>query len=363
LRLRIRILKPSSLGDVVHALPVLRLIKQAHPRAEIYWWILEELAPLLADDPDISELFLFERKNWNRLDFWPRKISQIRRMRRLRFDWVIDLQGLARSGSLAWLANGALTVGLDDTREGASGFYDIRIPRPSFGTHAVDWYLQMLPALQVPVHNHFEWLPPRKLSANSPAWEIGPGKRIVLNPGARWENKRWPTEYFGQLAVLLSQNYPAAQIIVLGGKADAEAGKIIQAAAPAHVRNLTGKTTIPAMVELIRGCDVMVTNDTGPMHIAAALKKPLIPLFGPTDPRRTGPYGQVDRVFQQRDLSCVPCMSSRCRNKIHMECLTSIPAQSMFLAVSYWLDTHHKATPQTLLRNPLIRLELTPATL
>lgn len=336
--MRILILKPSSLGDVIHALPVLRLLKKAHPQAEIYWWILEELAPILADDPDLTDLFLFERKKWKSLDFWPRKLSQIREMRKLRFDWVIDLQGLARSGTLAWLANGALTIGLDDPREGASGFYDIRVSRPSYGTHAVDWYLEVVKALGIPVHHDFEWLPRRSLAAGAPAWASDRTRRIILNPGARWENKRWPAEYFGRLAALLSREYPECEIVVLGGKSDTALGAEIYRAAPGHVTNLAGKTSIPEMIELIRECEVMVTNDTGPMHIAAALGRPLLALFGPTNPKRTGPYGQVERVLQQKALSCVPCMRSKCRNRIQLECLTSISPEAVFLAASYWLQ-------------------------
>ncbi|HKS35842.1 MAG TPA: glycosyltransferase family 9 protein, partial [Verrucomicrobiae bacterium] len=160
--MRILILKPSSLGDVVQALPVLRLLKLHLPASEIYWWIDSRLSPLLEGDPDLAGLFPFERRRWSSPLHWGELFASVRRMRELKFDWVIDLQSLMRSGIFAWLANGSLTIGLEDRREGAAAFYDIAVPRPSFHTHAVDWYLNVLPVVGVPVHWNFTWLPPRE---------------------------------------------------------------------------------------------------------------------------------------------------------------------------------------------------------
>ena len=139
--LKILILKPSSLGDVIQALPVLRLLKLHFPKSEIYWWIDSGLSPLLQNDPDLAGIFRFQRKRWSSPLHWPEMLRSISEMRRKKFDLVIDLQGLARSGAFAWFANGDLTVGVADPREGASGFYDNAVPRPSYETHAVDWYL------------------------------------------------------------------------------------------------------------------------------------------------------------------------------------------------------------------------------
>jgi ADP-heptose:LPS heptosyltransferase len=100
-------------------------------------------------------------------------IRQVLELRRMRFDWVIDLQGLARSGGIAWLANGALTVGLDDAREGARGFYDVAVPRGDYHTHAVDWYLAVLTALGVPVEGDYEWLPERPAVAEAVREKVG----------------------------------------------------------------------------------------------------------------------------------------------------------------------------------------------
>jgi heptosyltransferase I len=159
--LKILILKPSSLGDVVQALPILRLLKLHFRDAEIFWWVDSALAPLLESDPDLTGIVRFERRRWAAPRHWPEMLRSIRRMREQNFDLVIDLQCLARSGAFAWLANGKLLVGLDEVREGARGFYDVAARRASFHTHAVDWYLSVLPRLGVPVHKNFQWLPGR----------------------------------------------------------------------------------------------------------------------------------------------------------------------------------------------------------
>ena len=110
-------------------------------------------------DPDLAGVVRFERKRWAAPWHWPEMLQSIAGLRAQHFDWVIDLQGLARSGAVAWLANGRLLAGLDEAREGARGFYDIIVPRASFHTHAVDWYLAVLPRLGVPVDGNFTWLP------------------------------------------------------------------------------------------------------------------------------------------------------------------------------------------------------------
>jgi len=324
--LKILILKPSALGDVVQALPVLRLLKLHFPDSEIFWWIDSTLQALLEADPDLSGTLPFERRRWSSPLHWDELLASVRRTRALKFDWVIDLQSLARSGAFAWLANGELTVGLDDAREGARGFYDLVAPRPSFHTHAVDWYLATLRLLRVPVHWNFTWLPERRQVAAGvrEKWQADTGRWLILQPGARWINKRWPVESFAELARRLATEAAELRFAILGGKQDIPLGKTIARAAPDRCLDLTGKTSLPEMVEWIRLSELMVTNDTGPMHVAAALDKPVIALFGPTEPRRTGPYGQVNRALQLDSLPCVPCFKDTCAYQKPFECLRGL---------------------------------------
>ncbi|HZL44367.1 MAG TPA: glycosyltransferase family 9 protein, partial [Verrucomicrobiae bacterium] len=268
--MKILVLKPSSLGDVVQALPVLRLLKLHWPDSSIYWWVETTLAPLLEDDPDLSGTVLFERRRWARPSQWPQTWNSIRWLRSQSFDLVIDLQSLARSGAFAWLANGKLLIGLDDAREGASGFYDIAVPRGSFYTHAVDWYLKVLPVLDVPVHWNFTWMPerPKVSEAVKSRWARDGARWIVLQPGARWPNKRWPAASYAELVRLLAADHPEFRIVILGSQADRELGAVIAGVDPMRCLDSTGKISLPEMVEWIRLSELMIGNDTGPMHVA-----------------------------------------------------------------------------------------------
>jgi lipopolysaccharide heptosyltransferase II len=339
--LKVLILKPSSLGDVVQALPVLRLIKAHLPDSEIYWWIDSNLAPLLKGDPDLTGLILFERRHWARPRNWVALWRNVRWMREQRFDWVIDLQSLARSGAFAWLARGRLTIGLDEAREGARGLYDVIIARPSAHAHAVDWYLAVLPALGVPLGRQFEWLPERPdvREALVKRWPLNGAPLLALQPGARWPNKRWPVEYYAELARRLATACPALRLVVLGASEDGALGATIAGAVgSSRAVDLTGKLSLPEMVECIRLSALMVTNDTGPMHVAAALGKPVIALFGPTDPRRTGPYQQLESVLQLA-LPCSPCLKPRCRWRRPLECLRALSPQAVLQEVQKRLAT------------------------
>jgi lipopolysaccharide heptosyltransferase II len=339
--LKILILKPSSLGDVIQALPVLRLLKLHFSGAEIFWWMDSALAPLLEGDPDLTGIVRFERRRWAAPRHWPEMLRSIRWMRAQNFDLVIDLQCLARSGAFAWLANGKFLIGLDEAREGARGFYDIAVRRASFHTHAVDWYLAVLPQLGVPVHKNYTWLPERpEIAAEvkrkwpgafafNPQSAIRNPQLIVLQPGARWQTKCWPAGNFSELVRLIAENFPAARFAILGDGIDKPPGEIISRAAPERCLNLCGETSLPEMVEWLRLCDLMVTNDTGPMHVATALGKLVIAIFGPTEPRRTGPYGQLENVLQI-DLPCSPCFKEHCTYAKPNECLHAVSPSIVF---------------------------------
>jgi heptosyltransferase I len=331
---KILVLKPSSLGDVVQALPVARLLKRHFSQAEIHWWLNREFIPLLERDPDLARVIPFDRKRWGSPLGWPGAVASIRELRRERYDWILDLQSLARSGLVAWLAQGGFTVGLDDPREGAPGLYDLAVPRASFDTHAVDWYLEVLRRLGVPVHWDFDWLPRNEEAAAviDSFWPIDGERWIAFQPGARWLNKRWPAEHFAALAGRLLAHHPSFRIAVLGGNDDRELGAEIAARHGGSCLDLTGQLSLPGMVEWLRRSALLVTNDTGPMHVAVALGRPVVALFGPTEPSRTGPYGQLANVLR-RDLPCAPCMKSTCANPEPLACLKSLPVERVFRAV------------------------------
>lgn len=325
--MKVLILKPSSLGDVVQALPLLRLLKQHRPDAEVHWWLAAELLPLLAGDPALAALLPFERKRWRSPAYWPEGLAQIRAMRAASYDWVIDLQGLARSALFAWLADGAFTVGLELEREGAHLAYDLAVPRPKDTPHAADWYLAVARALGIPVHDQFDWLPPRAEAAAlaETKWPRNGSRWLGINPGARWDNKRWPAEHFAELVRQLAARDASFRFALFGSSGDWSLAETILRAAPDRCVNFAGRTTLPELIELLRRCELLVTNDTGPMHLAAALRKPVVSLFGPTRPDQTGPYGQ-EAFALRHPLPCAPCMKSRCHWSNPLACLRGILA-------------------------------------
>jgi heptosyltransferase I len=323
---KILVLKPSSLGDVVQSLPVARLLRRHLPQARIHWWLNRELVPLLEGDPDIEAVIPFDRRRWATPSGWPEAVSTLQRVRREHYDWVIDLQALARSAVFGWLASGSYTIGLQDFREGAPAFYDRSIPPPAAPAHAVDWYLKVLRELGIPVHSDFEWLPVRSEAQTvmDTVWPDDGSRWVALQPGARWLNKRWPVESFAQLAAGLLRIRPDVRVVVLGGAGDVELGRRICEEAGPRALNLAGRLTLPTMVAWVRRCALMITNDTGPMHVAAALKVPVVALFGPTAPAHTGPYGQLDSVLRL-DLACSPCQTPTCHFEEPMACLRRLP--------------------------------------
>ena len=258
-------------------------------------------------------------------------------MRAQRFDLAIDLQGLARSSIFAWLANSKRIIGMDNLREGgregAKALYDSTPPRASANAHAVDRYLAVLPLLGVPVHWDFEWLPSRPDAARRVRQNWAPeGERtqwVVLLPGGRWENKRWPVQNFVVLARRLG-SLPETKTVVLGSKDEHRLGEAIAAGAPGRCLNLAGATSLDEMVEWIRLSRLTITNDTGPMHVAAAMRRPVLAIFGPTNPSNTGPYGQLGNVFQATDLPCVPCFKSTCSYRDPLACLHAIQPAAVF---------------------------------
>ncbi len=326
---KILILKPSSLGDVLHALPVLRLLKKQFPESQIHWWISQSFAPLLEGDRDIAMLHLFKRNEFNSIRGWIHLFQTARRLRNEQFDWVLDLQGLARSAIMAWLARGKLTVGMNTRREGASAVCDLLVDRAP-DEHAVDWYLGALRTLKIPQACEFDWLPARPdwASQFKLKWPANGGKWVAIAPGARWDTKRWPPDYFKRAIELLLKKDAHLSVAIFGDKSDAPIGAALASVNPQRCLDLTQRTSLPELVEWIRHSEILLTNDTGTMHIAAALKKPVVALFGATNPNKTGPYGQSSQVVKVA-LPCSPCMKRVCKNVRQLECLRLITPEQV----------------------------------
>lgn len=316
----ILIVKPSSLGDVVHSLPVLQALHTCYPAARIDWVIAKGLEGLLEGHPLLHRLIVIDKDRWRQLS---RAGSTVRELRELfstlragQYDLVIDLQGLLRSGLITGATGAPLRVGFSEAREGSRHFYSHTVAGGR-EVHAVDRYLRIAAALGCAAKDVLFPLPP-SAGVSEKVEELRTRLRdyVVLVPGARWETKLWPAGSFGELAALLP--LPS---VVIGGSADRDRAAEIVRLAQGRAHSLAGETSLPELIELMRTARAVVTNDSGPMHIAAALGVPVVAVFGPTSPVRTGPYGK-NKVVLQSARECVPCYRRRC-GKFHcMEDIT-----------------------------------------
>ena len=337
---RILIIKPSSLGDVVHALPVLHLLRRRFPQAHIVWLVAPYCAGLIDGNPDLSEIILFDRRRLGQAWRSPKAFGELlalrRRLRQSRFDLVIDLQGLLRSGWLTRQTRARLRVGYANARELAWLAYTDAVPIETMEQHAVDRYLKILAAMGVETAPAEFRFPVTDKDRDAISALIEPGVRYaVLMPGTNWETKRWPADRFGQLVQPLLDRFGLTSVIAGGADAAALAHKI-----PGAI-NLAGKTNLPQLVALLERADVVIANDSGPLHIAAALNRPLVALFGPTNPVRTGPYHHDEGVVRL-DIPCSPCYSRKCS---HTSCLNWLQTDPVLQTVQIQL-TGEKKNPR-----------------
>jgi lipopolysaccharide heptosyltransferase I len=334
---RTLIIKPSSMGDIVQALPVLTALKEAHPEAHVTWLVARPFAGILEGHPRLDEVLAFDRHRFahigRNLPITGEFLEFLRDLRRRGFSLVIDLQGLFRSGLFA-LASGAQTrVGFRAARELAPLFYTNLVSLPRKEMHAVDRYLAVAQYLGIAMPKATDHLPvPAEARAAArqrlAAAGLAPAEPfVVVCAHARWETKQWPPERF---ALVLDRVWAeaGARAVLVGGGPAVPIGRTIGAAMAERPIDLTDKTTLKELVAVIAEARAMLTNDSGPMHVAAAVGTPVVAIFGPTNPARTGPYGAGHRVLTGR-APCAPCYRRRClysAGAAALACLTSITA-------------------------------------
>jgi lipopolysaccharide heptosyltransferase I len=320
---RVLIIKPSAIGDIVHALPVLPRLRKLWQSAKISWLVAPAGAALIERHPLLDEVILFERgrygRGWhNPAAMWD-LVRFIHELRRRKFDLVIDLQGLFRSAWISLACGAPRRVGFSNARELAPWFYTETVDCSWDHDHAVERYLKVATALGCadgPVEFCFAVDDEdRRYIAELVSPQM---KYAVLMPGTNWATKRWPIERFAELAGALKERL-GLESIVAGGPGDAEIARQI----PAKL-NLVGKTNLRQIVALLERACLVIANDTGPMHMAAALGIPLVAPYGPTDPTRTGPFGRQDSVIRL-NLPCSPCYSRTCSHRSCLEWLEIEP--------------------------------------
>ena len=330
---RILLIKPSSLGDIIHGLPVLKAFRYKWPDAKISWVIKDVYGDILNGNPLIDDLILL-----NKNSLTTSILSFRKKLRQGRFDLTVDMQGLFRSGFVAFLSGAPVRVGFSNAREMAPLFYTYKVDAP-LNLHAVDRNLKLAASLgcenqeiDFPLNLSEEvqqkvsrYLQKNQLDTKHPL--------ITFVPGARWEKKRWPALLFSRLGNLLNQELSAG-IIVAGSREEKGLIHEIRSAMKIPSSEATD-FSLQKLTALLIKSDVVVTNDSGPMHIAAAKGTPVVALFGPTDPQRTGPYTKKCIIIH-KEMECAPCFRKHC-NQNSFECMESITVEEVFEGVQRML--------------------------
>lgn len=327
---RILIVKLSSLGDLFHALPAVRGLKQGL-EAEVDWVTHSGYVDLVRCFDDVSRAIPFHRNA-----FFRNMGSFLRDLRRDRYDIVVDLQGLLKSAIVCKLARGDAAIGPGFAREGARFLYDGLAGKPDRTRHAVEQNMDVLPYLGLarpepafPVH--FPPLAADRLQALGPR----PRPRVALIPCSRWTSKNWPAESFVAIGRRLRERHQA-RIVLLGGPEDVSVCAAIADGIGAGALDLAGKTSLVEMGSVLREMDVAIGNDSGPAHLAVAAGTPTLALFGPTDPARTGAYGALHRNIRA-DLTCAGCYARSCP-KPGLPCMAGISVDQVLQTASRLLD-------------------------
>jgi heptosyltransferase-1 len=321
-RPQILLVKLSSFGDVLHALPTLEALREAYPAAHFTWLVEAAYAPLLSGHPALDEVWLAPRLRPAEFFSGPNPATLRRLIRQLRarpFDLVVDLQGLIKSAVWVALARSPRKVGYDKTRELSYLALTERVQPFDPEAHAVNRCLNLAHYLGAPLTS------PRfrlgldaaaDISALLPAAAWRP--LAVLHPGARWDSKLWPAASWARLAEWLRDR--GFQVAVTGSAADRELAAKLTAQCRAPLINLAGCTSLAELAAILRKTRLAVTTDTGAMHLAASLGTKVVALFGPTAPWRTGPFGSGHQVVRL-GLPCSPCFKRRCPEP---RCLTDL---------------------------------------
>src|SRR5579883_3339400 len=302
---RILIIRLSAMGDILHAVPAVTALRKALPQAYIGWVIEERWADLVRAGsmhasgmprgpgmPLLDRVHYVDTQKWKKTPFsgeTRRQISSLRReLREAKYDIALDLQGSVRSGLIASVSGAKQRIGAEEPRERlARLFYTKKVPTP--GVHVVEQAIETASALVTfPLSPQPAMLP---VDPEAERWSeqllSNKKKFVIINPGAGWGAKCWPADRFGAVAATLADK--GWRVLVNAGPQEHDLGKQVVEAAGGKAELLT--PTVAQLISLTRKASLFIGGDTGPMHLAAALRKPVVGIFGPTDPRRNGPFG------------------------------------------------------------------------
>lgn len=341
----ILIAKLSAIGDVLHTLPALNAVRRHYPGARITWLIEKAAADLITEHPAVDRVIIAPQKQWlkdlktQRRGRIPREIHRfICNLRDTRYDWVLDFQALLKSGLWILLARADQKIGFGPGMDHMEYSYFVlnrRLPAVSMEIHALKRNLMMVAALGVPtdrVEYRLPILPSHEQSVEKHLSSAGfcLGQPLAaINPAAKWPTKLWLEKRFAELGDALQRVY-GLQVVFTGSIEDRPAIQRIRSVMTRPGIDLSGLTSLRELAAVYRKASVVISTDTGPMHLAAAVRAPLAALFGPTAPWRTGPYGNGKIRVVRTGISCSPCFKRHCAKP---GCMSGISVKQVLAAV------------------------------
>ena len=306
---KILVIKPSSLGDIVHLFPALELLKREFPGKELDFVVHPAFAGILDLSPfPVRKKILFDRKRLSAAStFFSASRSLLRELRQEEYDLVIDFQGLFRSGLLTFFARSKVKCGFAAPREKAAVCFYNRKYDVDMTQHAVPRYVELVNR----ICNTASEVPEYTVALDKELFADWKGTFVVLVPGARWQSKMFPPEVFAQTVLEIRKHFPECQAVIAGAAGDKSIAQQIVQLLPDAV-DMTGKTTLTELAHLMARAAAVITNDSGPMHVAAAAGSRVFALFGPTSPGLTGPWGKEHRIITCEKAACLNCMKRHC---------------------------------------------------
>lgn len=300
----ILIIKPSSLGDIIMALPALTALRRSFPDAKISWLVRSEFAPLLKNHPHLTSIIPFERKHLGKSFYSPAALHSLKlflqQLRRSEFDIVFDFQGLFRTAFFGWITGCKKRFGMANAREFAHIFYTHKIAQNRECIHLVDYYLKIIQAVGATCTSVEFVLPPAPDASDSvdkllKSHGIERNNYTVFVTGSAHEDKCWPVERFAALADKVSSQF-GLPVVATGSAGETGTIEKLKSLTSATIINFAGRTSLSELMALLDWAKLVVSNDTGPGHIAAALGKPMVLIFGRSNPARVAPYGRSECI-------------------------------------------------------------------
>ena len=295
---RILIVKLGAVGDVIHSLPILETLRDVYPNATIGWVVEEASRAILEGNPALDQLIILERKRLHGFSGVGYFRRWLRSLKEKRYDTVIDPHNLFKTGWIGWASGASVRIGFRKFREANFIFTNRRV-RPRAGCrHAVDKYLSLLEPLGITEQRWIRRFPlywdskdEERIDEFWKAQAIRSTDRIVaINPSAGWPSKRWPSKRYARVADHLVLKF-GARVLILWGPGEKPLAEEV-AGGMAEKSVLACESNLKSLMVLLNRCRLLISGDTGPLHMAAALGVPTVALFGPSDPHRNGPYGE-----------------------------------------------------------------------